>query len=60
MSAVKAVPDDYPRVIPYLLIDGATDAIDFYKDVLGERNASGWAARTARWDTPNCRSATRS
>ena len=33
--AVKPIPDDYPRVIPYLAIDGASDAIAFYKDVLG-------------------------
>ena len=33
--AVKPIPDDYPRVIPSLSIDGAAKAIDFYRDVLG-------------------------
>jgi PhnB protein len=31
----KAIPDDYPRVTPYLYIDGAGTAIDFYCSVLG-------------------------
>jgi PhnB protein len=31
----KAIPDDYPRVTPYLYIDGASTAIDFYCSVLG-------------------------
>jgi len=31
----KAIPDDYPRVTPYLYIDGADAAIDFYCSVLG-------------------------
>ncbi|HET7328485.1 MAG TPA: VOC family protein [Nocardioidaceae bacterium] len=32
---VKAIPEDYPRVVPYLHIDGAGAAIDFYTEVLG-------------------------
>jgi PhnB protein len=32
---VSAIPEDYPRVTPYLIVDGAADAIDFYKSVLG-------------------------
>jgi PhnB protein len=31
----KAIPDDYQRVTPYLYIDGAGTAIDFYCSVLG-------------------------
>jgi PhnB protein len=31
----KAIPDDYPRVTPYLYIDGASTAIDYYCSVLG-------------------------
>jgi PhnB protein len=31
----KVIPDDYPRVTPYLYIDGASTAIDFYCSVLG-------------------------
>ena len=33
----KPIPDDYPRVTPYLFIDGASAAIDFYCSVLGAR-----------------------
>jgi PhnB protein len=32
---VKPVPEGYPQVIPYLHIDGADRAIDFYVEVLG-------------------------
>ena len=32
---VKPIPDEYPRVMPYLIVDGAAAAIDFYKSVLG-------------------------
>ncbi|WP_354638126.1 VOC family protein [Kitasatospora camelliae] len=33
--SVKPVPEDYPRITPYLCIDGAAAAIDFYTEVLG-------------------------
>jgi PhnB protein len=33
----QAIPDDYPRVTPYLYIDGAGPAIDFYCSVLGAK-----------------------
>ena len=32
---VNPIPEGYPRVTPYLIIDGASAAIDFYRDVLG-------------------------
>ena len=32
---VKPVPDGYPRVTPYLVVDGGSAAIDFYCEVLG-------------------------
>jgi PhnB protein len=32
---VKPIPDGYPQVIPYLTVDGASDAIDFYTEVFG-------------------------
>ena len=35
MAQVKPIPDDYPRVSPYLVVDGAGAAIDFYCAVLG-------------------------
>ncbi|MBV9284426.1 MAG: VOC family protein [Acidimicrobiia bacterium] len=37
MANVKPVPDGYPQVIPYLIVDGAADAIDFYNKVLGTK-----------------------
>ena len=30
MAKVKPIPDNYPRVTPYLTVEGAADAIDFY------------------------------
>jgi PhnB protein len=33
----KPIPDGYPRVTPYLITDGASAAIDFYRSVLGAR-----------------------
>jgi len=35
MTTVKAIPDGYRNVIPYLFVRGATSAIDFYKSVFG-------------------------
>lgn len=32
---VKPIPEGYPQVVPYLHIDGAGTAIDFYVEVLG-------------------------
>jgi len=33
--AVKPIPEGYPRVSPYLVVDGAQKAIEFYTTVLG-------------------------
>lgn len=33
----KPIPDEYPRVMPYLHVDGARAAIDFYASVLGAK-----------------------
>ena len=35
MSEVKPIPDNYPRVTPYLCVDGAAAAIEFLLDVFG-------------------------
>ena len=37
MSPVKPIPDGYPQVIPYLSVDGASAAIDFYTTVFGAK-----------------------
>ncbi|WP_239346198.1 MULTISPECIES: glyoxalase/bleomycin resistance/extradiol dioxygenase family protein [unclassified Frankia] len=34
-TAVEPIPTDYPVITPYLHVDGAADAIDFYTQVLG-------------------------
>jgi PhnB protein len=33
--AVKPIPEGYPRVSPYLVVEGAQKAIEFYTSVLG-------------------------
>ena len=43
--AVKPIPDNYPRVTPYLCIKGAAEAIDFYKKAFG-------ATERMRMDAP--------
>lgn len=35
MSSIAPIPDNYPRLCPYLCVDGADAAIAFYCDVLG-------------------------
>jgi PhnB protein len=35
MANVNPIPEGYPRVSPYLIVDGAAAAIDFYSSVLG-------------------------
>jgi PhnB protein len=37
MSQVKPIPDGYPQLTPYVCVDGAAEAIDFYKEVFGAR-----------------------
>lgn len=35
MTNAKPIPDGYPQVSPYLAVDGASAAIDFYSKVFG-------------------------
>ncbi len=35
MSDISPIPGDYPRLSPYLCVDGAAEAIEFYSTVLG-------------------------
>jgi PhnB protein len=37
MANVKPIPDGYPQLTPYLCIDGAAQAIDFYGKVFGAK-----------------------
>lgn len=41
---VKPIPDGYPRFTPYLIVDGASAAIDFYTSVLGATERMRMAA----------------
>ncbi len=35
MPDLKPIPDGYPQVTPYLIVDGANEAIEFYSKVFG-------------------------
>jgi len=35
MAAVQPIPEGYPQVTPYLCVEGASAAIEFYGEVLG-------------------------
>lgn len=37
MARVKPIPDNYPRLSPYLIVDGAAKAIEFYTAVFGAK-----------------------
>src|SRR5687767_12789312 len=37
MASVKPIPDGYPQVTPYLCVDGAEAAIEFYGTVFGAK-----------------------
>lgn len=45
MAKVKPIPEGYPRVMPYLSVDGAQAAIEFYATVFG-------AEERVRMDAP--------
>ena len=46
MTKVNPIPDGYHSVTPYLIIKGASDAIEFYKKAFG-------AQETERFMTPD-------
>jgi len=48
MATVKPIPDGYPQVTPYLVVDGAAAAIEFYGKVFG-------ATERMRMDGPDGR-----
>jgi PhnB protein len=45
---VNPVPEGYPRVTPYLIVDGAAEAIGFYTHVLGASERMRMAAPDGR------------
>jgi PhnB protein len=48
MANVKPIPEGYPQVTPYLAVDGASDAIDFYTSVFGASERMRMAAPEGR------------
>jgi PhnB protein len=37
LAQVNPIPEGYPRIVPYLAVAGASEAIDFYVEVLGAK-----------------------
>jgi PhnB protein len=37
MADVKPIPEGYPRITPYLAVDGAGNTIDFYSKIFGAK-----------------------
>ena len=56
---VQPVPEGYHTVTPYLAVDDATAAIDFYQRAFGAKERAAWPRPTARSDTRSSRSETR-
>jgi PhnB protein len=48
MAGVKSIPDGYPRLSPYLIVDGAARAIAFYTAVFGARERMRLDAREGK------------
>jgi PhnB protein len=56
---VKPIPDGYPTVTPYLIVDGASAAIEFYCSVLGATERMRMPRPMTRSVMPSWRSAIR-
>ena len=57
--AVKAIPDGYYSLTPYLVIKGAAEAIEYYKKVFGATESCGCPVPADASCTPKSRSAIR-
>ena len=42
MADVRPIPEGYPQVTPYLIVDGADAAIAFYVETFGAKERMGW------------------
>ena len=56
---VKPIPEGYPQVTPYLCVDGASAAIEFYGTVFGRPSGCACLSPTARSAKPSSGSAIR-
>ena len=45
---VPPIPHDYHSITPYLMINGAVQAIEFYRRAFARRSRSGWMRPGAR------------
>ena len=58
--SVQPVPEGYHTLTPYLAVDDAAKAIEYYKKAFGAKERVRMDGRTARSATPSSRSETRS
>jgi hypothetical protein len=49
-------PAGFTSLTPYLVVDGAARAIDFYTATFGATWSPATTGRTAQWPTPSCSS----
>jgi hypothetical protein len=56
-TAVKPIPDKYPQIVPYLCVDGASAAIEFYRHVFGATERIRMREPDGGLATPSSRSA---
>jgi len=57
-NPVRAIPEGYHSVTPYLTVRAQPKAIDFYRSVFGAKEIMRWPALTAKSATPKYKSAT--
>jgi len=58
-TVTKPVPEGYHTVSPYLAVEDAVRAIDYYVKAFGAKEVVRMNGPMARSDTRSCRSATR-
>ena len=50
---VKPIPDGYTALTPYLIVNGAAGAIEFYQKILGPSSCFDWRTPAGRSGTPS-------
>ena len=55
--SVRPIPEGYHSITPYLLINGAAEAIEFYRRAFARRNRLNWMRPEARLDMRKSKSA---
>ncbi len=54
----KPIPEGYNMITPYLVVEDAARAIEYYEGRSVRKSACAWTPRAARSGTPSSRSAT--